>query len=169
LQPELVFAITIASGLFLTTILLPFQLDAIYADESETNTKQGLSQENIGSGESFNTNCGQNSVDGSSSIDCRSLPIGEPPVGGPPGSQFVATYANCRDISVSGTQEQLLCDVTDPPGLRGTMDCLHLFGSTASCTFNTDQGDHFVAVCEAPEIDAPFPTTECRRITLLVG
>lgn len=36
---------------------------AAYADESETNTEQKLKQENIGSGESTNFNCGTNQID----------------------------------------------------------------------------------------------------------
>ena len=32
-------------------------------DESETNTEQKLKQENVGSGESTNFNCGENSID----------------------------------------------------------------------------------------------------------
>ena len=35
-----------------------------YADESETETEQELKQENLGSGESTNENCGTNSIDG---------------------------------------------------------------------------------------------------------
>ena len=35
-----------------------------YADESETETEQELKQENLGSGESTNDNCGTNSIDG---------------------------------------------------------------------------------------------------------
>lgn len=52
----------------------PSQLNKIYADESETNTEQGLSQENIGSGESINSNCGQNLIDSSALTDCGGLP-----------------------------------------------------------------------------------------------
>jgi hypothetical protein len=33
-------------------------------DESETNTEQKLKQKNVGSGESTNFNCGENSIDG---------------------------------------------------------------------------------------------------------
>lgn len=66
----LFLAIIVACGMLLSSVILPFQFNAIYADESETNTEQGLSQENIGSGESFNTNCGENSIDGSSTINC---------------------------------------------------------------------------------------------------
>jgi hypothetical protein len=33
-------------------------------DESETNTEQRLKQKNVGSGESTNFNCGENSIEG---------------------------------------------------------------------------------------------------------
>jgi outer membrane lipoprotein SlyB len=33
-------------------------------DESETNTEQALKQKNVGSGESTNFNCGENTIDG---------------------------------------------------------------------------------------------------------
>jgi regulatory protein YycI of two-component signal transduction system YycFG len=39
---------------FLSSVLLPFQLNSIYADESETNTEQELNQENIGSEDLLN-------------------------------------------------------------------------------------------------------------------
>jgi hypothetical protein len=35
----------------------------VFADESETNTEQKLAQENVGSGESTNFNCGENNID----------------------------------------------------------------------------------------------------------
>jgi hypothetical protein len=57
-----------------SSVIVPFQPNGIYADESETNTEQGLRQENIGSEESFNTNCGENSMDGSAGTFCGSLP-----------------------------------------------------------------------------------------------
>ena len=47
-------------------------------DESETNTEQKLKQENVGSGESTNFNCGENSID-SGLIDaqlCGTLDLG---------------------------------------------------------------------------------------------
>jgi hypothetical protein len=36
---------------------------AFAQDESETNTEQEIKQKNVGSGESTNTNCAQNSID----------------------------------------------------------------------------------------------------------
>ena len=35
----------------------------VFADESETNTEQKLAQENVGSGESTNFNCGRNTIE----------------------------------------------------------------------------------------------------------
>jgi hypothetical protein len=35
-----------------------------FADESETNTEQALKQKNVGSGESTNFNCGENTING---------------------------------------------------------------------------------------------------------
>jgi hypothetical protein len=40
-------------------------------DESETNTEQKLKQENVGSGESTNFNCGENTIDGETLIDAQ--------------------------------------------------------------------------------------------------
>jgi hypothetical protein len=72
---QFVYAIATILGILLSSVLLPFQLNSIYADESETNTEQGLSQENIGSEDSSNVNCGQNSISGSASTVCEnSLP-----------------------------------------------------------------------------------------------
>jgi hypothetical protein len=44
----------------LVSYALPTQ---VFADESETNTEQKLAQENVGSGESTNFNCAENSID----------------------------------------------------------------------------------------------------------
>ena len=49
-----------------------------YADESETETEQELKQENLGSGESSNENCGSNSIDGFLGLTiCGEIEIGE--------------------------------------------------------------------------------------------
>jgi regulatory protein YycI of two-component signal transduction system YycFG len=55
---QFISAIATILGKFLSSVLLPFQLNSIYADESETNTEQGLNQENIGSEDLTNVNCG---------------------------------------------------------------------------------------------------------------
>jgi hypothetical protein len=47
-------------------------------DESETNTEQKLKQENVGSGESTNFNCGENSIDSVIDIQaCGTIDLGE--------------------------------------------------------------------------------------------
>jgi hypothetical protein len=56
-----VFAALIA-GIFSTTSMSAYASSD--GDESETNTEQGLKQKNVGSGESTNFNCGENSIDG---------------------------------------------------------------------------------------------------------
>jgi hypothetical protein len=49
-----------------------------YADESETETEQELKQENLGSGESTNENCGTNSIDGFLGLTiCGEVEIGD--------------------------------------------------------------------------------------------
>jgi hypothetical protein len=48
-------------------------------DESETNTQQVLKQKIVGSGESTNFNCGENTIDGETLIDaqlCGTLDLG---------------------------------------------------------------------------------------------
>jgi hypothetical protein len=46
-------------------------------DESETNTEQKLKQENVGSGESTNFNCGRNTIDATIPIQaCGTVDLG---------------------------------------------------------------------------------------------
>jgi hypothetical protein len=71
LNQQLVIVVVTISGILSSLALLPSQLYEIYADDSETNTEQGLSQENIGSGDSTNVNCGQNSISGSALTVCK--------------------------------------------------------------------------------------------------
>ena len=52
-------AVLAASILAVVAITTPIA----FADESETETEQELKQKNVGSGESFNDNCGQNLID----------------------------------------------------------------------------------------------------------
>ena len=52
-------AVLAASILAVVAITTPFA----FADESETETEQELKQKNVGSGDSTNFNCGQNSID----------------------------------------------------------------------------------------------------------
>jgi hypothetical protein len=65
-------------------MLFPFQLNNNYADESETNTEQGLAQKNDGSGDSTNSNCAHNMIDISTNViecgdDGAILPVMLPP------------------------------------------------------------------------------------------
>jgi hypothetical protein len=55
-------AVLAASILTVVAITTPFAY-AYGGDSSETETEQELKQENVGSGESFNDNCGQNVID----------------------------------------------------------------------------------------------------------
>ena len=57
------------SGTLSTTTMV------IYADESEAETEQELKQKNVGSGESFNNNCGANFIfSQSGTVACGFLP-----------------------------------------------------------------------------------------------
>jgi hypothetical protein len=103
----LVFAILVTFGLFLSSVILPFQTNAVYADQSETNTQQGLSQENIGSGDSTNNNCGHNSIDSIvGTLVCREG--GTPsPTPFPPGTGLLLTLE--QDCA-----HELICTVVHP-------------------------------------------------------
>ena len=46
-----------------------------FADESETETEQELKQKNVGSGESFNDNCGQNLIDSELLPTCATVTV----------------------------------------------------------------------------------------------
>jgi hypothetical protein len=56
--------IVVTATLMMGTILAPNAL-LVYAqdDRSETSTEQALAEQNVGSGESINENCAQNSID----------------------------------------------------------------------------------------------------------
>jgi hypothetical protein len=57
---------TVAIATVLTAATLTGTLSSPIAfaqDESETNTEQEIKQKNVGSGESTNNNCAQNSID----------------------------------------------------------------------------------------------------------
>ena len=56
-----VLAATVLTGVFATS---PLAYASDGGDESETNTEQKLKQKNVGSGESTNFNCGENSIEG---------------------------------------------------------------------------------------------------------
>ena len=48
-----------------------------FADESETETEQELKQKNVGSGESFNDNCGQNLIDSAAVTACATIGVAD--------------------------------------------------------------------------------------------
>ena len=56
-----VLAAAALTGIFSSTPMSVYAFDG--GDESETNTEQEIKQKNVGSGESTNTNCAQNSID----------------------------------------------------------------------------------------------------------
>ncbi len=59
-------------------VLYAFPTQLLFADESETNEEQALNQKNVGSGESINSNCAENSIDsGFTDVNCRSVDSGE--------------------------------------------------------------------------------------------
>ena len=88
-------AIVIAAalaGIFATSPLA-------YADESETSTDQENKQKNVGSGDSFNNNCAENTINSDTSDeDCtfNNQPIGD---GGGDGERVTICH-----ISASGVQ-----------------------------------------------------------------
>jgi hypothetical protein len=57
-----VLAAAALTGIFSTNTLAAYA-STDGGDESETNTEQEIKQKNVGSGESTNTNCAQNSID----------------------------------------------------------------------------------------------------------
>lgn len=115
---QLVLVIVTASGILLSSAILPLQLNDIYGDESQTNTGQGLSQENGGSGESINSNCGENSIYSTTSIIC-STGTGEPPVGG--GPPLTLTVRNCTGNLSPRTE--IFCEVVAPFEFVGRLSC----------------------------------------------
>jgi hypothetical protein len=56
-----VLAAAALTGIFSSTPMSVYAFEG--GDESETNTEQEIKQKNVGSGESTNTNCAQNSID----------------------------------------------------------------------------------------------------------
>jgi hypothetical protein len=63
------------TGIFTTSLLA-------YADESETSTDQEIKQKNVGSGNSNNNNCAENSIESfaTGEEDCRFNNNNSPPV-----------------------------------------------------------------------------------------
>ena len=160
----LTFGIMVAFGLLLSSAIIPFQLNDIHADESKTNTEQGLSQENIGSGESINTNCGENTIDSSSVAVCGGSPTGP---GGPPGGANALTVEDCLELS----SESFMCNIIDPPGLRGPLNCglFPVIGiSLYICNPVRVEADGTVIAlsCETPDFSLGRQTIGCFEIAL---
>jgi hypothetical protein len=57
-----VLAAAALTGIFSTSTSAAYA-SASGGDESETNTEQSIKQKNVGSGESTNNNCAQNTID----------------------------------------------------------------------------------------------------------
>jgi hypothetical protein len=129
-EPALILAIITASGLLLSSALLPFQTSVIYADESETNTDQGLSQKNVGSGDSINFNCGENSIGDSASILCESSPTGtgEPPTAG---GESIVIVRNCVRSGVG--QPSIICDIIASQEIVGAGRLQYFINSVPFC------------------------------------
>ena len=170
MRSPLVIAIFVSFGILLSSTLLPFQIRALYADESETNTEQELNQENIGSGEAFTANCGKNSIDSSSVVACESPPPGPggSPTGpgGPPGGAIALTVEDCLELS----SESFRCNIIDPPGLRGPLVCGLFPVSGASSNICNPQagGAGFIIAlsCETPDFSLGRQTIGCFEIAL---
>jgi hypothetical protein len=66
-------AVLAASILSVVAISTPMA----FADESETSTEQEIKQKNVGSGDSTNSNCGQNLIDGTgtSTLTCPTFTL----------------------------------------------------------------------------------------------
>jgi hypothetical protein len=62
-------AIVITAALALA-LAVTTSITGAYADEPETNTEQKIRQENLGSGQSININCGQNLINSDGDIVC---------------------------------------------------------------------------------------------------
>ena len=74
-------ALLAVSVLSVFAISTPFA-DASRGDSSETGTEQELKQKNVGSGDSVNSNCGQNLIDSAAVQGCATVTVG----GGAPGA-----------------------------------------------------------------------------------
>jgi hypothetical protein len=58
----LILALIAASGILMSSMILLFQLPKVAADSSDTNTDQENEQKNVGSGDSNNNNCAENTI-----------------------------------------------------------------------------------------------------------
>jgi hypothetical protein len=129
LSSLLILALIVASGILLSSMLLPFQLPRVSADSSDTNTDQDMKQKNTGSGDSANFNCGENLIDSTVSVIC----LAEPPetatlsvckevTGGTGGGTFPADFTftvagnNPFPAQFTGDNSEGCVDVTIGPG-----------------------------------------------------
>jgi hypothetical protein len=79
---SVLMAAALTTGIFSTHPMAAYAEDDYDGDSSETNTEQSIKQENVGSGESTNFNCGDNDINSVSEarIDvdaCGTLEINE--------------------------------------------------------------------------------------------
>jgi hypothetical protein len=92
LSSLLILALIVVSGIILSSMLLPFQLPRVSADSSDTNTDQDMKQKNTGSGDSANSNCGENLIDSTVNVIC----LTEAPPLPPPET---ATLSVCKEVT----------------------------------------------------------------------
>lgn len=160
---SIIIAPALLTILVLAGVLVPTPL--AYADESETNTEQRLSQKNVGSGGSTNTNCAENAI-ASESVLC-STPLEETVI--PPGPTPPPTGP--FTISGEGTGT-IACDPPVPPGdisisifaegdgtVTGTFTIEHPgigFSRTFTVTDGTTDGSTFSLSTEEESICIPI-------------
>jgi hypothetical protein len=102
----LLLALVVATGILLSSMLLPFYLPSVSADSSDTNTDQDMKQKNTGSGDSANSNCGENLIDSTVSVICLTEAPPLPPL-------ETATLSVCKfEGSNILTAEEFLFTVT---------------------------------------------------------
>ena len=133
--------------MMLSFAVLPFNLNVAYADESDTNTEQGLSQENIGSGESIDTNCGQNSI----GADSVTLTCSEETTPSP----LKLELHNCITDMTDNT---IVCDIEDQPPYIA-IGCPEFSGGTCALILVelTDTGERIfslLADCRIVEVQS---------------
>jgi hypothetical protein len=161
--PLFLVAIVPAFGMLLSPVPSSLQQNVIYADESETIKEQGLGQENIGSGESINTNCLENTIDSPSVAVCGGSPTGP---GGPPGGAIALTVERCLELS----SESFRCNIIDPPGLRGPLICglFPVSGASSNICNPGSGGAGFIIAlsCETPDFSLGRQTIGCFEIAL---
>jgi hypothetical protein len=137
LSSLLILALIVASGILLSSMLLPFQLPRVSADSSDTNTDQKLGQENTGSGDTINKNIATNDVEIEESATlsvCKEVSIDEEASpedfvftvtgNNPSPAQFLGS-ANCVDVSI-GPGEYAVSEtrVPETEGTEITGDCV---------------------------------------------